>query len=82
MHIYNKIMQNILQNFKSGVQGGPPLHEENFVGCSAYPFCGQFNLNFAIEYVIFDCRKRVGGGYPPHLLRSVYLFNKKLLTKP
>ena len=57
-------MQNILQNFKSGVQGGPPLREENFVGCSAYPFCGQCNINFAIEYFIFDRRIRVGGGVP------------------
>ena len=58
-------MQNILQKFKSCVQGGTPLHEENVVGCSAYPFCGQFNLDFVIEYFIFDHRMRVGGGVPP-----------------
>ena len=61
-------MQNILQNFKSGVQGGPPLREENFVGCSTHPFLRANYLYFAIQYYnIFECETKggwVGGTHP------------------
>ena len=57
-------MQNILKKVKSGVQGGTTLHRDNFVGCSAYPFCGQLNIHVAIEHLIFEPRIGVGVGGP------------------